>query len=132
MNTQNKFVKEIIQKVQQFVERLKNQLEQHNSLLTSTIELAGSTGEGTKINPQDEFDYLFKLTTISQSIRADCFTVQDKVRLCLETQEREFGKEVKELQEHDQTLNEALMNSFNATVYNIFQHSSPVLLENLL
>ncbi|CAC5371959.1 unnamed protein product [Mytilus coruscus] len=123
VNTRDTFVQEIMQKVQQFVERLKDHLERDNPLFASTIELAGSTSEGTKINPQDEFDYQFKLTTISQCIRADCFTLQDEVRLRLETQESEMREQVQVLQKDDQTLNVALMNSFNTTIYKIFQKS---------
>lgn len=113
-----------MQKVQQFVERVKDCLDRDNVLFTSTIELAGSTSEGTKIYPQDEFDYQFKLTHISQCIKADRFIYGDQVQLCLVSQKSEIWKQVHILEKDYKTLNEALLRSFNTAVYNILQQHS--------
>lgn len=105
---------EITQHVQCLIDKLKTCLDKAVPKYLDTVTLSGSVSEGTKINPLDEFDFLFKLKIGITELSADKFTIGDEV--CLKSSSPHVC--------HNQTLNQYLFSNFNNNVYNILKQKT--------
>ncbi|XP_052087642.1 uncharacterized protein LOC127724652 [Mytilus californianus] len=106
--------KEILGHVEGLVNKLHNSLNEVVPKYLDTVTLSGSVSEDTKINPLDEFDFLFKLKGISQDVSAGNFTIGDEV--CLKSRTKHVC--------HNQTLNQYLYANFNNNVYNMLKQKT--------